>query len=352
MSRRALLLALLCLLLAYLGSRRDPPFGIDAVSAVTPGRVSVVGAVAAAGAGSALSAAQVEEMVRKAVYLSGGMHKAIDPAARWIVVKIADLRAARAESGGTQTLDPYLAAVRVIVGLLHQAAGEARFSLTAGAAPVAEAGSGNRERGESARETGETALEKLAADLVASGIEVDLLDLATEETERAEVPDGGEAAAEYAVPIAILECDSIVNVAPYSRRGISGLANLVGMAANDGTARDDDAAADSESAADEVAQLVDLALLAEVDYTLLTLLGTGGASPRHPRLDVILAGHDPTAVDRISLEITAADTSYLAALRLASSRRLGTADLPWIKVNGMEVGGSWKESGRESSAAE
>lgn len=341
MSRRSNLLALLCLLLshAYFGSRRETPFGIDAVSAVTPGRVSVVGAVAAAD--TALTAAQVEEMVRRAVYLSGGMHKAIDPGARWIVVRVADARAEGVDSATTSAADTYLAAVRAVVGLLHQAAGEARISLAAGATPAAVAGPGSGERGESEREgvVGKTALEKLAADLLGTGIEVGLLDLATEESERVEVPDGGEAAAEYAVPIAILECDNIVNVAPHSRRSASGLANLVGLATND-------------EAADGMAQLVDLALLAEVDYTLLALLGAGAETASRPRLNAILAGHDPIAVDRISLEMTSADTSYLAALRLASRRRLGTVGLQWIKVNGPEVPGTWRDSGPDSTAAQ
>lgn len=342
MSRRSNLLALLCLLLshAYFGSRRETPFGIDAVSAVTPGRVSVVGAVAAAD--TALTAAQVEEMVRRAVYLSGGMHKAIDPGARWIVVRVADARAGGVDSATTSAADNYLAAVRAVVGLLHQAAGEARISLAAGATPAAVAEPGSGERGESEREgvVGKTALEKLAADLLGTGIEVGLLDLATEESERVEVPDGGEAAAEYAVPIAILECDNIVNVAPHSRRSASGLANLVGLATND------------EAAADRMAQLVDLALLAEVDYTLLALLGAGAETASRPRLNAILAGNDPIAVDRISLEMTSADTSYLAALRLASRRRLGTVGLQWIKVNGPEVPGTWRDSGPDSTGAQ
>ena len=349
MSRRSIPLAICLLLsLAYLGRRHDAPFGIDAVSAATPGRVSVVGAVRSAAADAALSAAQVEEMVRRAVFLSGGLHKALDPGARWIVVRVADPRAAGAEGASAPTagVDAYLAAVRAVVGLLHQAAGKARISLAAGDTPAAVAGPGSRERGGSAREGGETALEKLAGDLVAAGIEVELLDLAIEETERVEVPDGGEAAAEYAVPIAILECDNIVNVAPYSRRGASGLANLVGLAGNDAAAGND------AGGGNEMARLVDLALLAEVDYTVLVLVGPGGGSPSRPRLNTVLAGHDPVAVDRISLEITAVDTSDLAGLRLASSRRLGTADLQWIKVNGLEVQGAWRESGRDSSAAE
>lgn len=343
MSSRFSLLALLSLLmsLAYLDSRHGSPFGIDAVSAVTPGRVSVVGAVALEETDAALTAAQIDEVVRRAVYLSGGLHKAIDPGARWIVVRVADPRGAGAESGAAKAAHSYLAVIRAVVGLLHQAAGEARISLVVGSTPAVVSGPASGDTRPTREEKGrETALGELAADLVAAGIEVDIVDLATEETESVEVPDGGEAAAEYAVPIAILECDNIVNVAPYSRGGVSGLANLVGLAAND------------EAAAHEMARLVDLALLAETAYTVLGLLGTGGEDPSRPHFEAILAGHDPIAVDRISLEMTAADTSRLAALHLASSRRLGTVDLQWIKVNGVEVRGTWKESGRDSSAVE
>ena len=64
MSSRFSLLALLSLLmsLAYLDSRHGSPFGIDAVSAVTPGRVSVVGAVALEETDAALTAAQIDEV--------------------------------------------------------------------------------------------------------------------------------------------------------------------------------------------------------------------------------------------------------------------------------------------------
>ena len=101
-----------------------------------------------------------------------------------------------------------------------------------------------------------------------------------------------------------------------------------------------------------MARLVDLLLLSEVDYTVLDLLETGGEGSSRTRLAAILAGSDPIAVDRISMEMTAADTSDLAALRLASGRRLGTVDLRWIKVNGLEMRGSWQEPGRDSSASE
>ena len=83
MSRRSSSnLVLLCavLSLVYLGRWRSSPLGIDAVSAVTPGHIAVVGGIRSddgglenpAPADRVLSSAQIEEMVRKAVYFSGG----------------------------------------------------------------------------------------------------------------------------------------------------------------------------------------------------------------------------------------------------------------------------------------
>ncbi|MDA0335417.1 MAG: DUF362 domain-containing protein [bacterium] len=291
-----------------LGVWSPEPLGVDAVSAVTPGYIAVVGAGNTSGPG-APATPTVEDLVRGAFYLSGGLHKAIDSSAEDVLLRPGHTPMDR------KALAQHVEVLRAVIVLLHDIAPEARITLLLGGVP----GSGVQ------AQPGLTeALQVMAGDPALASVELVLLELNSEETEGIEVPDGGEAADVYPVPIVLLECDAVVNVARY-HGSLSALQNLMGLAP----------AATGAAAADGDGYLVDMALLADVEFTILDMLGQD-----HPRGPVVLASADGLAVDRIAEALAGID-NIPPALTRAGGRLLGMAALSGIKVGGLDVVGTW-----------
>lgn len=290
-----------------LGIWSPEPVGVDAVSAVTPGYIAVVGAGNTSGAGAPASPT-VADLVRGAFYLSGGLHKAIDANAGDVLLRPAHT------AMDAQALTQHVEVLRAVILLLHDIAPDARITLLLGGVP----GSGVQ-----APQGLAPALRVMANDATLASIELVLLELSTEETEPIEVPDGGEAADFYPVPIVLLECDAVINVARY-HGSLSAMMNLEGLAAPA-----------AKNSGDDTGRLVDLALLAEVEYTVLDMLGRD-----HPRSPVVLASADGVAVDRLAEALGGNDVEPEALTR-AGARRLGMSALTSIKVGGLEVPGTW-----------
>lgn len=310
--RTALPLTLLLLLLPAvlrLGIWTPGAIGLDAVSAVTPGYIAVVGAGSTSGPG-APATPTVQDLVRGAFYLSGGLHRAIDPDAELVLVRPSQI----ALEG--RALVQHVEVVQAVVRLLQDIAPGADIRLLMG---------GMAGSGVAVPENLSEALQKWLATESSSGGSVQILWVAQEEAEQIEVPDGGEVADLYPVPIALLECDAVINVARYDG-SLSALRNLAGLAPGDGKVG---------------GFLVDLALLAEVEYTVLDLLGRD-----HPRSPIVLASSDGVAVDRLA-DALAGQTVTSAVLQRAGDRQLGMARLSGIKVGGLEVAGTWAPASSE-----
>ena len=302
--------------IVFIGHWPSTDLGLDAVSAATPGHVAVVGALRSDSEALAeptspdtpLTAVQIDDLVRKAVYYSGGLHRVLGPDAEWILVKPGG------GGIGEEEMRAHLAVVGSVLGLIHEAAPQARVSILTGAG-------------------GDTTLAPGLCQLLsgqAAEMEADILDLTNEEAEEAEVPDGGEACDRYVVPIALLECDAVIDVARVAPGAASAMANLTGLATAIGAPR----------SADGV--LVDLALLAVVEFAVLdVIIAPGKAGSR--RLNTVLAGADLIAVDRIAAAIPETGAGGISALVRASSRDLGRVDIGDIKVNGIDVDGTWTE---------
>ena len=326
--RLALLLYLAPVAL-YLGRWSADPIGVDAVSAVTPGHVAVVGVLrsddaaldAPAAPDAPLSADQVADLVRKAAYYSGGLHKALDPDAEWIVVKPGFVTGLEGSASGRQAIDAHVRVVGGVLRLLHSTSPEAEVSVVTGL-------------------PGNEALDARLAEIIGEPplalARIGLLDMREEEHEEMEVPDGGESSDTYPVPIALLECDAVINVARVAVPGMaSAMANLWGLARVG-----PDAALGSQSPARGV--LVDLALLSEVDFTILDLLVVETAGGRQ-RLNLVAAGRDMISVDRVAAALPETGGGGIGALMLASARGLGQVNIGAIKVNGVRVDGTWTE---------
>ena len=277
------------------------PGGPDAVSAATPGYVPVVGAASPSGEGAPASADEAD-LVRGAIYLSGGLHRTVDPSSERILVRPGH---AAMDARG---MAAHVRVIGALVGELARIAPDAGIGLLIGGVPGAPA---EPPAGLS------QALEALREDPELAGVDLEILDLGEEELEETEVPGGG---GPYPVPISLLECDALVNAARPAG-ALAGLDNLRGLA---GPGADGSAPGP-----------VELALLAEVDYTLLDMTGHRGPGP------LLLAGADGIAVDRVAASLLGAGGERLAPLIAAGGLRLGMSRLASIKVAGLEVPGSW-----------
>ncbi len=286
------------------GIETPGPWGLDALSAATPGHVAVIGAASLSGAGAPESATEAD-LVRGAIYLSGGLHRAVDPSFERILVRPAHgPMEARATARHARV-------VAAVVRELAATAPEAGIGLLLGGVPgtAAEPAAGLSD-----------ALAALGEDPELAGVALEILDLREQELEETEVPGGGSDS--YAMPISVLECDALVNIA---RPGapLPGLDNLRGLAGPVTGGPDPGA--------------VDLVLLAEVDYTLLDMTGHEGA----PGGSLVLAGADGISVDRAAAALLGVEGESLAPLVAAGGLRVGVSILANIKVAGLEIPGSW-----------
>jgi len=317
----------------YLGRWSPEPIGVDAVSAVTPGHVAVVGVLRSddealtepTGRDTPLSADQVADLVSKAAYYSGGLHKALDPDAEWMVVKPGCIAGLETSESGRQAIAAHALVVGGALRLVYKAAPEARISVVIGLP-------GN--------ESLDTRLAEIIGEPPLAEANIGLLDMREEVHEEMEVPDGGESADTYPVPIALLECDGVINVARVAIPGMaSAMGNLWGLArVGEG--------ASLGPQPPEPGVLVDLALLSVVDFTILDLLAVERTDGRQ-RLNMVAAGSDMISVDRVAASLPGTGTGGIGALVLASARGLGQVNLGHIKVNGIQVEGTWVEGGSQ-----
>ncbi len=286
------------------GIEAPGPWGLDALSAATPGHVAVIGAATPSGPGAPESATAAD-LGRGAIYLSGGLHRAIDPSSERILVR-----------PGHGPMDARATALhaQVVAAVVKEVAGtapEAGIGLLLGGVPgtAAEPAAGLAE-----------ALAALREDPELAGVALEILDLREEELEETQVPGGGSES--YAMAISVLECDALVNIA---RPGapLAGLDNLRGLA--------------GPVAGGAAPGAVDLILLAEVDYTLLDMTAHEGA----PGGSLVLAGADGIAVDRAAAALLGVEGESLSPLVAAGGLRIGVSILANIKVAGLEVPGSW-----------
>ena len=286
------------------GIETPGPWGLDALSAATPGHVAVIGAATPSGPGAPESATEAD-LVRGAIYLSGGLHRSVDPSSERVLV-----RPAHAPMDARATTH-HARVIAAVVKEVARTAPEAGIGLLMGGVPgtAVEPAAGLAD-----------ALAVLGEDPELAGVALEILDLGEEEREETEVPGGGSGP--YAVPIGVLECDALVNVARPAAP-LAGLDNLRGLA--------------GPVAGGAAPGAVDLVLLAEVDYTLLDMTGHEGA----PGGSLVLAGADGIAVDRAAAALLGVEGEPLAPLVAAGGLRVGVSILANIKVAGLEVPGSW-----------
>ena len=191
---------------------------VDAVSAATKPGQSVVGIVRSdytrlkhpAAPDTQLTDAQIEEMVRWAVTLAGGLQTVIQPDARWIAIKVNIVEIKKQGSGVITDAR----VVKAVVKIAHEAAPEARISIVEGPGEwVAPDVPGVDTLFVEVEDGWATAgYRDLLKDPELRGIHLDLVDLNVDEAIETIVPDRWYAREKYWVPKTVLDCDALIDV--------------------------------------------------------------------------------------------------------------------------------------------
>lgn len=207
---------------------------IDAVSAATRPGMSVVGLIgsdyerleAPVSRGAELTESQVEDMVRQAVAMAGGLYNRIAPDAEWVVIKPNIVELKTRESAVITDWR----VVKALVKIVYEVVPQARVTIAEGGAWVPP---------ERAAQVGESAdsnvgdgfaiagFRQLLTDPELAGIDLDIVDLNFDETAEVEVPDGGYVFPKYHVPLTVLECDFLITVPVLKIIGGVGMTNAM-----------------------------------------------------------------------------------------------------------------------------
>ena len=333
---------------------------IDAVSAATKPGMSVVGLIGSdyeqlenpVSRDAELTEAQVENMVRHAVDMAGGLRQRIEPDAEWVVIKVNIVELTEPGSG-------VITDWRVVKGLIkvvNEIVPEARITIVEGPAewisPESPEVEGGTERKDGFAMAG---YRQLLDDPELAGVKLDILDINFDEVAEVSVPDGGYAQDKWTLPIAILENDFLITVPVLKIHDIinmtNAMKNFIGISpglvygwpkmrgypprsGNPGIPHNDEIL-------DET--ITDLVAAAEPDFALVDAImcmeraKTDKFGGHQVRMNAILASADVVAADAISAQLIGINPFDIEYLTLAAHRGLGQCDLDRIKVKGSSL---------------
>ena len=333
---------------------------VDAVSAAIKPGMSVVGLIGSdydqlespVARDAKLTEAQIEEMVRYAVAMAGGLRQRIEADAKWVVIKvnIVELK----ESGSGVITD-----WRVVKGLIktvHEVVPEARITIAEGPAEWIPPGSPPIQgRAEIADGFEIAGYRQLLKDPDLAGVNLDIVDLNFDSPTEVSVPDGGYAQDNWKLPLSILECDFLISVPVLKIHDMIGMTNamknFVGIApgtvygwpkmrgypprsGNPGIPH-------VGGILDET--IVDLVATAEVDFALVDAImcmerdKTDKFGGETVRMNAVIASADIVAADAISAQLIGLNPFDIEYLTLAAYKGLGQCDLDRIKVEGASM---------------
>ena len=344
---------------------KEDRFGlVDALSAATTGGGVTVGLVGSdypdlpspVPRDRKLTVEQVEDMVREAVDLAGGLDLFLPPDAERVVIKpnIVELK-----KRGSGVITDWRV-VRALVLIVHETAPQARITIAEGAAwippdQLSHAGSSGDGRRPGRGEVGDgfaiAGYRALLQDPELADIDLDLLDLNFDEAEPVEVPGGGYVFSQYYIPRTILEADFVISVPVLKIIAAVGMTNamknFVGIAPGmyygwpKMRGRPDlgiPGLPHLPGILDEV--IVDLASEAQPDFAVVDAIvgmergksDRAGGRPR--RLDAVLASADIVAADAASAMLIGLNPADIEYLSLAARKGLGENDPARIRITG------------------
>ena len=331
---------------------------VDAVSAATKPGMSVVGLIGSdyeqleepAARDAELTETQVEEMVRHAVDMAGGLRQRIEADAEWVVIKI-NIVQLRTRGSGVIT---DWRVVKGLIKIIHEIVPEARITIAEGAGgwipPERQAAATFADLGDGFEVAGYRAL---LEDEELEEVDLDIVDLNFDETAEVRVPDQWYAREKWRLPLTVLECDFLISVPVLKvHDGIgmtSAMKNCIGIApgmvygwnkimgypprsGNPGIPH-------QAGILDET--IVDLVSMAEVDFTVVDAIV--GMERRYDggnrmRLNTIVASADIVAADAVSAQLSGFNPFDFEYLTLAAYKGLGQCDLDRIKIKGSLIG--------------
>ena len=277
----------------------------------------------------------IRHAVRKAVDLIGGIEAFVKPRDK-IVIKPNLTTALPSETG--LTTDP-----RVVEALIELCMERSPAEIL-----IAE-GSGGAET--------DLAFERCGYSQLAKRYDVKLVDLNKSPTRVVDVPEG-KFLKQIAVPKVILESDVLINVPKLKIRkdwATLSIKNLLGVLPGKGRFSGEIWTPDGKWFGPEGEKkkvhgnltegLVDLNTL--IHPSLIVMDGIVASYENKPvRLNVILAGRDPLALDCVATRIGGLDYTQIPYLRRAAERGIGEADIERIKIAGTPldiVAEAWKK---------
>jgi len=347
-------------------SREDPARGFALVgavsSAIQPG-TSVVGLITS-GSGqldqpvprdARLTEAQVENMVRYAVAMAGGLQIYLEPQAEWVVIKP---NVVEVKERGSGVITDWRV-VKALVKIVHEIAPEAHITIAEGPGGwVSPENADSVARGIGIRVGdgfGVAGYRDLLQDPELAGMDLDLVDLNFDPAREVAVPDGGYARDHYFIPNTILECDFLIDVPVLKVIGSVGMTNamknFIGLAPGlkygwskmsgyppgSGTP----GIPHTVGVLDET--IVDLTALSGVDFTVVdAIVGMERAKTdrddgRPVRLNTILAGADIVATDAVSAWLIGFNPFDIEYLTLGAYKGLGQCDPNQIQIKGSSI---------------
>lgn len=302
---------------------------------------------------SELTEAQVEDMVRAVVEVSGGLGAFVAPEDDWIVIKP---NPTHARGRGSGVISDWRIA-KALVKMVYEFVPQARVTIAEGPGGWVSPGHPEAQVWGPVVDGFEVAgYRQLLRDPELSGVNLDIVDLNFDEATETPVPGGGSVWEKYHIPRTILECDVLIDVPVMKVHDSIGMTvamkNNVGIApgmiygwpkmfgyppgsGNPGLPH-------APPVIDEM--IVDLTALAGVDFTVVDAIvgmerdyADETADGRRVRMNTVVAGSDIVAVDAVSASLMGFNPDDVEYITLAAGRGLGIADLETIAIKGSDL---------------
>lgn len=327
---------------------RQAPWERSTVAVVRTNTPGIKNPVDPDALGDRITAGQIEEMVRLAVELTGGMEQIVTPEDKQVLIKpnwVTD-----APSGSGAITDARV--VRAVIKLVYEANPNVQIVVADGSGEWIDRSTAQRYSVSNApvrdayRNNGyQQMVEELLNDPSLPGLKLRLDDLNVplSDTVLVELPGGGWYQDAYWTHKLVTESDKVISVPVMKIHGTRitvSLKNNIGAAPGSRYGWAKLALDHNPAVIDKV--IVDMAQVVGVDYVVVDAVTaleraytTENGSPLHRNM--IIAGRDPVAVDAVAARLMGFNPDDISHVTLAAMTGLGIADLDRIDIVGETI---------------